>query len=31
VEPHLKVDVVEEQRFQSGALAQILVRKRSQQ
>ena len=28
---HLKLDVVEEERFQSGALAQILVPKRSQQ
>ena len=28
---HLKLDVVEEQRFHSGALAQILVPKRSQQ
>jgi hypothetical protein len=28
---HLKLDVVEEQRFQSGALAQILVPQRSQQ
>jgi dihydrofolate reductase len=28
---HLKLDVVEEERFQSGALAQILVPKQSQQ
>ena len=28
---HLKLDVVEEERFLSGALAQILVPKRSQQ
>jgi dihydrofolate reductase len=28
---HLKLEVVQEQRFQSGALAQILVPKRSQQ
>ena len=28
LEEHLKLDVVEEERFQSGALAQILVPKR---
>lgn len=31
LEEHLKLDVVEAERFESGALAQILVPKRSQQ
>jgi len=31
LQEHLKLNVVEEERFQSGALAQILVPKRSQQ